>query len=142
MVGGALERVAGLAAYSNHARLPAGRPMRSATSLNWRRSCIAQRQRVLQAVSTIDAPLEGDADGARFCSREPPLPGVSVALLACDRRENRYRAWRVDAGRDLFGRSNGGAMFGHVGRGGQTERRRFGSETAATAFVMSAADQW
>ena len=132
-----LERVAELAAYGSHVRLPAGRPVRSATSLNWRLTCISRRQRVSQAVSTVDAPREGDANGGGFCSRERPLPGMSVELLADDRRQNRYRACRIDAGRDLFGRWNARVMFGHLGCDGQTERPHFDGETAATAFART-----
>jgi predicted DNA-binding WGR domain protein len=72
-----------------------------------------------------------------FFSREPHLPGMSVELRACDRCRTRYRAWRVDAGLDLFGRWNARVTFGRIGCDGRTQHHDFDSESATTAFVRA-----
>jgi predicted DNA-binding WGR domain protein len=80
---------------------------------------------------------EGDANETGFFSRQPDLPGMTIELRACDRRRNRYRAWRVEAGRDLFGRWNARVTFGRIGCDGRTQRHDFDSEAATTAFVRA-----
>jgi predicted DNA-binding WGR domain protein len=80
---------------------------------------------------------EGDANETGFFSRQPELPGMSIELRACDRRRNRYRAWRVEAGRDLFGRWNALVTFGRIGCDGRTQRHDFDSERATIAFVRA-----
>ncbi len=62
---------------------------------------------------------------------------MSIELRACDRRRNRYRAWRIDAGRDLFGRWNARVTFGRIGCDGRTQRHDFDTEAATTAFVRA-----
>lgn len=62
------------------------------------------------------------------------MPGMTVELRACDRRRNRYRAWRVDAAQDRFGRWNTRVTFDRIGCDGRTQRHDFDSEAATTAF--------
>jgi predicted DNA-binding WGR domain protein len=80
---------------------------------------------------------EGDANEIGFFSREPFVPGMSIELRACDRRRNRYRAWRVEADQDLFGRWNARVTFGRIGCDGRTQRHDFDSEAATAAFVRA-----
>lgn len=53
------------------------------------------------------------------------MSAIQIELQACDPARNRYRAWRVDAGRDLFGRWNARVTFGRIGCRGRTQRHDF-----------------
>ena len=50
---------------------------------------------------------------------------------------NRRRAWRVEAGQDLFGLWTARVTFGRIGCAGRSLCKLFPSEAAARAFVRS-----
>ena len=50
---------------------------------------------------------------------------------------NRHRAWRVEAGQDLFGWWTARVTFGRIGCTGRSLSRLFPTEPAARAFVRS-----
>ena len=66
---------------------------------------------------------------------ETVLDKISIALQACDPAANRHRSWRVEAGRDLFGRWCARDCFGRIGCRGRTVWHEFGSEAEACAFL-------
>ena len=72
-----------------------------------------------------------------FSYRLPSLPGMRIELQACDRERNRYRSWRVEADRDLFGRWNTRVTFGRIGCEGRTRRHDFANEADAAGFIRA-----
>ena len=60
-----------------------------------------------------------------------------IELQARDAGANRQRAWRLEAGRDLFGAWTTEVQFGRIGRPGRTLRRAFAAEADAQAFVRA-----
>lgn len=59
------------------------------------------------------------------------------ALQARDPAANRLRAWRLEAGRDLFGAWTTEVQFGRIGRAGRTLQRSFAAEAELRAFVRA-----
>jgi hypothetical protein len=62
---------------------------------------------------------------------------MEIELRACDPAANRRRAWRLEAGRDLFGTWTTEVQFGRIGRPGRTIRRAFTAEPELKAFVRA-----
>ena len=62
---------------------------------------------------------------------------LSIELHACDRLRNRFRAWRIEIGRDLFGMLNARITYGRIGCTGRTRRWDFSTEDAAEAFLSA-----
>ena len=60
-----------------------------------------------------------------------------IALQACDPGANRMRAWRAEAGRDLFGAWIVEVQFGRIGRAGRTRQRAFAAESEVRAFLRA-----
>jgi len=60
-----------------------------------------------------------------------------IELQARDAAANRQRAWRLEAGRDLFGAWTTEVQFGRIGRPGRTLRRAFVVEADLQAFVRA-----
>ena len=60
-----------------------------------------------------------------------------IELQARDPVANRQRAWRLEAGRDLFGAWTTEVQFGRIGRPGRTLRRAFPAEVELQAFVRA-----
>jgi hypothetical protein len=60
-----------------------------------------------------------------------------IELRACDPAANRFRAWRLEAGRDLFGAWSTEVQFGRIGRHGRTLRQAFAAEPELHAFVRA-----
>ena len=60
-----------------------------------------------------------------------------IALQARDPGANRMRAWRLEAGRDLFGAWTAEVQFGRIGRAGRTVTRSFGAESELRAFMRA-----
>ena len=62
---------------------------------------------------------------------------TNIELEACDPSANRRRAWRMQAGRDLFGAWVTEVQFGRIGAAGRTLRRTFTTETEVQAFMRA-----
>ena len=62
---------------------------------------------------------------------------MRIELRACDPAANRRRAWRLEAGRDLFGAWTTEVQFGRIGCPGRTLRRAFAAEPELRAFVRA-----
>jgi hypothetical protein len=60
-----------------------------------------------------------------------------IELRACDPAANRFRAWRLEAGCDLFGIWTTEVRFGRIGRPGRALRRAFATEREVRAFVRA-----
>jgi len=60
-----------------------------------------------------------------------------IDLRACDPAANRFRAWRLEVGQDLFGAWTAEVRFGRIGRPGRALRRAFASEREVRAFVAA-----
>jgi hypothetical protein len=60
-----------------------------------------------------------------------------IELQARDPAANRLRAWRLEAGRDLFGAWTTEVRFGRIGRPGRTIRRAFATDADLEAFVRA-----
>jgi hypothetical protein len=60
-----------------------------------------------------------------------------IELQACDPAANRQRAWRLEAGRDLFGAWTTEVQFGRIGRRGRILRRAFVTDAELAAFVRA-----
>jgi WGR domain len=58
-----------------------------------------------------------------------------IELQARDAGANRQRAWRLEAGRDLFGAWTTEVQFGRIGCPGRTLRRAFAAEAELRSFV-------
>ena len=58
-------------------------------------------------------------------------------MQACEPSANRHRAWRVEAGQDLFGLWSARVTFGRIGCAGRSLSKIFPTEAAAHAFVRS-----
>jgi predicted DNA-binding WGR domain protein len=65
------------------------------------------------------------------------LAETVIALQARAPAANRQRAWRLEAGRDLFGAWTIEVQFGRIGRVGRTLQRSFAAEAELRAFVRS-----
>jgi predicted DNA-binding WGR domain protein len=62
---------------------------------------------------------------------------TSIELQACDPAANCRRAWRLQAGRDLFGAFTTEVQFGRIGSPGRTLRRAFATEAELRAFLRA-----
>jgi hypothetical protein len=62
---------------------------------------------------------------------------TNIELRACDPAANRRRAWRLQAGRDLFGAWTTEVQFGRIGSPGRTLRRAFATEAELHAFMRA-----
>ncbi len=60
-----------------------------------------------------------------------------IELRACDPAANRFRAWRLEVGQDLFGAWTAEVRFGRIGRPGRALRCAFAGEREVHAFVRS-----
>ncbi|MCW3476896.1 WGR domain-containing protein [Limobrevibacterium gyesilva] len=60
---------------------------------------------------------------------------LMIELEARDPARNRFRAWRIEAGRDLFGTWTTQLRFGRIGCQGRVLTRAFDSEAEAQAFI-------
>jgi predicted DNA-binding WGR domain protein len=60
---------------------------------------------------------------------------IAILLQGRNAEANRHRAWRVEAGRDLFGKWMVRVSFGRIGCRGRTFAREFASEDEARAYV-------
>ncbi|WP_185966551.1 WGR domain-containing protein [Methylosinus sporium] len=60
---------------------------------------------------------------------------IAILLQGRNAEANRHRAWRVEAGRDLFGKWMVRVSFGRIGCRGRTFAREFASEDEACAYV-------
>jgi predicted DNA-binding WGR domain protein len=60
---------------------------------------------------------------------------ITIALEARDPGAGCFRAWRVEAGPDLFGAWVAQVRFGRIGCAGRVVTRAFASEAAARAFI-------
>ncbi len=60
-----------------------------------------------------------------------------IELQACDPAANHHRAWRLEAGRDLFGAWTTEVQFGRIGHAGRTLRRAFATDAELKAFVRA-----
>ena len=60
---------------------------------------------------------------------------IRIEMQASDLAANRNRAWRVEAGQDLFGQWTTRVTFGRIGCMGRSLSRLFTTEAAALAFV-------
>jgi len=65
------------------------------------------------------------------------LDVIQIEMQACEPSANRYRAWRVEAGQDLFGLWTALVTFGRIGSTGRSLSKLFPTEAAARAFVQS-----
>ena len=65
------------------------------------------------------------------------LDVIQIEMQACEPSANRCRAWRVEAGQDLFGLWTARVTFGRIGCGGRSLSKLFATEAAARAFVRS-----
>ena len=63
------------------------------------------------------------------------MSDILIELHACDPASNRYRAWRVVAGVDLFGLWTAHVSFGRIGAVGRSMRHEFTTEAAVVRFV-------
>jgi hypothetical protein len=63
------------------------------------------------------------------------MTAIDVELQACDRAANRFRSWRVEVGKDLFGRWNARVSFGRIGCEGRTRRHDFRTEAEVERFL-------
>jgi predicted DNA-binding WGR domain protein len=60
---------------------------------------------------------------------------IAILLQGRNAEANRHRAWRVEAGRDLFGKWMVRVSFGRIGCRGRTFARKFASEDEARAYA-------
>jgi len=60
---------------------------------------------------------------------------TNIELQACDFAANCRRAWRLQAGRDLFGAWTTEVQFGRIGSPGRTLRRAFTTEAEFFTFM-------
>lgn len=60
-----------------------------------------------------------------------------IELQACDRLTNRFRLWRLHAGRDLFGLWHARVSFGRIGCDGRTIRYDFADEAGVSRSVRT-----
>lgn len=60
---------------------------------------------------------------------------IAILLQGHNAEANRHRAWRAEAGRDLFGKWMVVVSFGRIGCRGRTFAREFGSEDEARAYL-------
>jgi predicted DNA-binding WGR domain protein len=65
------------------------------------------------------------------------MTAIDVGLQASDRAANRFRSWRVEVGKDLFGRWNAPVTFGRIGCEGQARRHDFRTEAEVERVVCA-----
>ena len=65
------------------------------------------------------------------------LDVIRIEMRACDPSRNCFRAWRIEAGQDLFGLWTASVSFGRIGRSGRRLSHAFPTETATLAFVRA-----
>lgn len=65
------------------------------------------------------------------------MDGIVIELHAAAPAANRFRSWRIEIGRDLFGILNARVTFGRIGSNGRTRQWDFETETAACAFLRA-----
>lgn len=70
-------------------------------------------------------------------SENSTLVGVMLELHARAPENNRYRSWRIEIDRDLFGHLNARITFGRIGTTGRTIRWDFDTEAAAATFLRT-----
>jgi len=63
------------------------------------------------------------------------LDEFRIELQACERSSNRFRNWRIEVGRDLFGTWSSRVTFGRIGCDGHSLCRLFASEAEARRFM-------
>lgn len=63
------------------------------------------------------------------------MDDIAILLQGRNAEANRHRTWRVEAGRDLFGKWMVRVSFGRIGCRGRTFGREFASEDEARAYV-------
>lgn len=63
--------------------------------------------------------------------------GVIVELRACAPEKNRFRSWRIEIDRDLFGVLNARITFGRIGTTGRTRRWDFATDAEAARFLRA-----
>lgn len=62
---------------------------------------------------------------------------IAILLQGRNAEANRHRAWRVEAGRDLFGKWMVRVSFGRIGCRGRTFAREFASDDEARSFIRA-----
>ncbi|MDD2878298.1 MAG: WGR domain-containing protein [Acidiphilium sp.] len=67
----------------------------------------------------------------------PAIEGVMLELRACAPEKNRFRSWRIEIDRDLFGLLNARITFGRIGTSGRTRRWDFDTEVEAAKFLRA-----
>ena len=65
------------------------------------------------------------------------MAGVIVELRACAPEKNRFRSWRIEIDRDLFGVLNARITFGRIGTTGRTRRWDFATDAEAARFLRA-----
>jgi hypothetical protein len=65
------------------------------------------------------------------------IDDISIELQAKDADANRLRAWRIDAGPDLFGVWVTTVRFGRIGAANRALGYQFASEAAVWSFVRT-----
>lgn len=60
-----------------------------------------------------------------------------LELRASAPAKNRFRSWRIEIDRDLFGRLNARVTFGRIGTTGRTIRWDFDDDAAAAQFLRT-----
>jgi hypothetical protein len=65
------------------------------------------------------------------------IDDIAIELQARDVDANRLRAWRIEAGPDLFGVWVATVRFGRIGMASRALGYQFASEPAARAFVRA-----
>lgn len=65
------------------------------------------------------------------------MDGVMLELRACAPEKNRFRSWRIEIDRDLFGRLNARITFGRIGTTGRTRRWDFATDADAAKFLRA-----
>ncbi|MGC9271759.1 WGR domain-containing protein [Acidiphilium sp.] len=68
-------------------------------------------------------------------SQIPSMNGVILELRACAPELNRFRSWRIEIDRDLFGLLNARITYGRIGTTGRTRRWDFESDAEAARFL-------
>ncbi|MGC9270703.1 WGR domain-containing protein [Acidiphilium sp.] len=67
----------------------------------------------------------------------PATNGVILELHARAPELNRFRSWRIEIDRDLFGLLNARITYGRIGTTGRTRRWDFENDAAAARFLRA-----
>jgi predicted DNA-binding WGR domain protein len=67
--------------------------------------------------------------------QSPAMDGVILELRACAPELNRFRSWRIEIDRDLFGLLNARITYGRIGTTGRTLRWDFENDVEAARFL-------